>query len=226
MPSPRDFQDLALDLTRSEGAVAGLDAVVNIIQEYASADIPDFPQARAALDAWKIPYAEGGEPIRKLVSSQRTLKVDLPVGWRVSREGGGHHDLLDARGASRLHWHVHAWDPVSLWVKPRYSIHRHVDLSATEAVVHIYDGKTVIHTIPYSYPHARINFPDSDGTPYYKSGWPDENEGWTEEMYRANSLVEEAAGKSAREWLDANRPDWNDSIRAWVPEVQVSPVVA
>lgn len=213
---PREFRGLALALAESEGPADGLAGTVDIIQKFAPECVPDLPRARKAFDAWGIPYEEGGEPIHQMVSSQKTLKVALPTGWTFTRRGGGGHvELLDERGASRIRWHVHPWDPVSLDVNERFSIRRHVDLSATEAVVQIFDGPTVIHTVPYRYPHARINDPHSDGTPFYKSGYPGEDEGWTKEMGAANYLAQSEAGEKARAWLDENRPGWNDPITSW-----------
>lgn len=211
-----DYARATVGLALSDGPKKGLETTVDIIQKFASECVPDFPQARKALDAWGIPYEEGGEPIHQMLTSKATLKVALPSGWTISRRGGGGHvELLDSRGASRLRWHIHGWDPVSLSVNERFFARRSEDLSATDAVVQVMDGATVIHAVSIKYPHARINDPHSDGTPFYKSGYPGEDEGWTKEMGQENYNVKQAAFEAARTWLDENRPGYRDAILSW-----------
>lgn len=209
----QDQRRMTLALGIDEGPVAALDTMVEAAQIFAAGKIPDQEQAREALDTWGIEY-EPGEPILRTFTSAPALRVKLPPGWQFSRRGGGgHHDLLDERGASRLHWHIHGWDPISVRVSYRYSIRRQEDISATVAVIPIYDGPTVIHTIPVTYPHPRINDPNDDGTPYYKNGW--DEDGWTKPMHMANYEAKENAEDAAKAWLDENRPNHRDALESW-----------
>ena len=213
--NPHDIARMTMALTRDEGPVAALDTMMEATLVMATGRIPDVGRAREALAAWGILF-EDGEPISRMFSSTPALAAQLPVGWNISRRGGGgHHELLDDRGASRIRWHLHGWDPISLSINARFNIHRSEDISAIEAVVPVYDGPTVIHTIPIRYPHARINKPLDDGSPYYRNGYAGEDTGWTKEMSGANYKVEEAAHKAAYAWLDENKPKWRDSLASW-----------
>lgn len=214
---PTDFQQLAVALAMGEGPREGLAGAVDILRDFAPECVPDKGRAREALTAWGIDFEDGGEPIHQMFTQTKTLKVRLPAGWTFSRRGGGGHvELLDARGASRLHWHIHGWDPISLDVRVRFYTRRLVDLSASEAVVHVVDGPTVIHTIPLKYPHARITDREIDGSTFYKNGYEGEDAGWTREMGAANYKVEQDAYEEGKAWLDKNRPGHRDDIRSWL----------
>lgn len=214
---PTDFQHFAVALGMGEGPQAGLTGAVDILRKFAPEAVPDVGRAREALTAWGVDFEDGGEPITQMFSRTKTLKVVLPQGWSFSRRGGGGHvELLDSRGASRLRWHIHGWEPVSLSVNERFFARCKTDISASEAVVHVMDGATVIHTVLIKYPHTRINDPMSDGTPYYKSGYEGENEGWTKAMGAANYKADQDAYEAGRAWLDENRPGYRDDIKSWL----------
>lgn len=215
LSQPRDFQHLAMALSMGEGPRAGLEGAVSDIQRFAPECVPDIGRAREALTAWGLKF-EAGEPIVQMFTKTPALKVALPPGWTISRRGGGGHvEMLDARGASRIRWHIHGWDPVSLTLNERFGARRSIDLSPSDAVVQVMDGETVIHTVTVKYPHPRINSPMSDGSPYYKNGYPGEDAGWTKEMCIANSEMEQAAYKAAEAWLKENRPGYQDYIQSW-----------
>lgn len=198
----------------------GVEVAVDMMRQFAPETVPDVYMqydrtksiARAALDAWGITY-EPGEPLHSLVSSTPTLKVVLPPGWKFSRRGGGGHvELLDARGASRLRWYVHGWEPVSMSVNKRFYTSM-VDISPEESVVQVLDGPTVIHTVIVRFPHARLNDPCDDGTPVYKDGW--DEDGWTQEMSAQNYKAKEDGYAAGRAWLDENRVGHEDALKSW-----------
>lgn len=209
------YSELALAEVPHMGPEAALDHATSVMRTFAPECIPDVGPARAALTAWGISFTPG-ERLQSLVTSTPTLAASLPKGWVLSRRGGGGHmELLDARGASRLRWYIHGWEPVSMSVNERFHIPRAVNLSPTDAVLHVMDGPTVIHTVPVQYPHARINRPDEDGTPYYKTGYAGEDEGWTREMGAANYRALEDANRAGIAWLDANRAGHQDALASW-----------
>lgn len=207
---PSDLRELAYDWARRDGPARGLDDAVGFIQKCAPENIPDVGSARKALDAWGVSYEEGGEPIAQLFSSTRTLKATLPAGWTVTRRGGGgHFELLDDRGAQRLRWHVHGWDPVSLSLGWRFYV-RVQDVSATEDVAQVVDGTTVLHTVPVRYPHARVHRSYSDG-----SGGFTEPDSFTREQSTENYRAKDEAVRACDAWLDRNRPGHRDTLSSW-----------
>lgn len=214
--SPTDMRDMTLSLAIGEGPVAALNTMVMATQLFAEGRLPDQTRAREALDAWGITY-EPADPLRRMIGSVAMLKLKLPHGWKFSnRCGGGHNELLDARGAARLHWYIHGWDSISVRINRRFKVSGLHDVSAAEGVYHVMDGETVIHVVAVRFPHTRITGkPYSDGTPYYDSGYPGENDGWTQAMCNANSNDLEKTRQIAREWLDENRPGWSNDIESW-----------
>lgn len=204
----RDLCCLALDLA---GKGEGIGLALDIAREFASETIPDQPAARTALAAWGVPF-EPGPNGSQLIGSYRTLKIVLPPGWSFTqRGGGGHNELLDNRGAARLRWHVHGWDPVSLSIDGRFSV-RVVDISASEAIAHALDGTTVIHTIPIRYSTPRL-FRQSGKETWWTNGY--EEDGWSREQGTVNYRAEEAGRAAAYAWLDDNRPGWRDNLTSW-----------
>lgn len=207
------LRDVFLGISMGGDPAGAYDTMVKVSQEFASGKIPAHQRLLDALTAWGIEYEECSG-ISRMFTTDAAVKIKLPKGWKFStRGGGGHNNLLDATGASRLWWHIHPHDSISTRVDYRYGVRREVSLSATDSVIHVYDGEIPIHTVQLKYPHPRINDPLDDGTPFWKSGW--EEDGWTKEMSSANYEAQEAASKEARTWLDENRPNHRDALASW-----------
>lgn len=212
MDSSKGLRDVTVNLARStrNGDLA-LDMVTEISRNNALGLVPDVGMAHAALTAWGIPFTEG-PPIHRMVGSTRSLLVTLPPGWEISqRGGGGHNNLLDANGVSRIHWHIHGWDPVALDVEVRFKV-IYRDISASEGVVQIADSENVIHTLSVKYPHTRVAEPYGAGKVFYTCRGP----GWTDLMARENYRLKDSVEEAGRIWLDTNRPGHNDRITAWM----------
>jgi hypothetical protein len=213
--NPFDQAHMTLALAMGEGPIAALDTMAEAALIMATGKIPDTPRIREGLDAWGLKYEEGPR-INRAFMSDAALKVELPPGWKVSRAGGGgHHNLLDDRGASRLWWHISGFDSISTRVDNRFSIRRENNINASKAIIPILDGPTTIHTIPVNYPHPRINKPFEDGAPYYKNGYEGEDEGWTKEMSQANYQANTDARKAAENWLNENYAGHHDALTSW-----------
>jgi len=205
------FMEHALAESQRKGPVAAMDDTVDLIQKVSVGLIPDKPAMRDALEAWGIPFKEGTHDIHKLIGSEATLGAELPEGWEL-KSYGGHNALLDDRGAERLRWHIHGWEPVSAWVCWRFS-ERLRDTGPSSGVWQVLDGNTVIHVVPINYPHPRTE----------KSGTGDDIRWFLDpdarEEGRANYDAKEDALKEARKWLDGHYAAWREKpIQAWLWE--------
>lgn len=164
--------------------------------------------SEAALTAWGLAFRPT-EGIARMFGSVPCNEVDLPAGWRVDGRGAWNH-LYDDQGRERLRWYVHGWDPVSCQPMGRFN-YKLVDLGPTDMIVQCLDGETVIHVVPGKLPHARIFERYSSGGGRWDL--PDEA---PREQGQANYDVKQALYAVAKEWLNENRPGWQDDIKSWL----------
>lgn len=215
------LRGIALAIGASDSPEVGLDVAVEVMTR-SNQDlggtmhaIPDRPEFRQALTAWGIEIGGASGPsLSQMFGSIKTMQVKLPEGWKVSyRGGGGHNELLDNKGAARLWWHIHGWDPIATRIENRFRIDM-VDLGMKQAAYQVMKGGVSIHAIPFEYPHARTDTDTGNGRTYYflNRDLPDYNQ-----QSRDNYKAKEDMYAVAKGWLDAHRPGWQDDpLKSWL----------
>lgn len=148
-------------------------------------------------DGNKAPLEAAGVKFLKVVDGDPMFQyIELPNGWKKqATDHSMHSDLLDEKGRKRagIFYKAAFYDrSAHFYCNARFSIHKDYDLK-NASVARVLDGETIIFST-----EPLKHLAESD-----------------RETMLKNYAMDDAARKTAIEWLAAKYPDWQNPAAYW-----------